>query len=38
MYYSKSIKEDDNIRLKKINKIGANFGANIFNDASKADK
>jgi len=38
MYYSKPIKEDENIRLEKINKIGANFGANIFNDGSKADK
>ena len=38
MYYSKPIKEDENIRLEKINKIGANFGANIFSDGSKADK
>ena len=38
MYYSKPIKEDEKIRLEKINKIGANFGANIFNSSSKADK
>ncbi|MGD9623281.1 MAG: tyrosine-type recombinase/integrase [Arcobacter sp.] len=38
MYYSKPIKEDENIRLEKINKIGANFGANIFNNGSKADE
>lgn len=31
-YYTKFIKEDEDIRLKKIAKIGANFGANIFND------
>ncbi|WP_277934077.1 site-specific integrase [Campylobacter hyointestinalis] len=37
MYYSKPIKEDENIRLEKINKIGANFGANIFSNGSKAD-
>ena len=34
MYYSKPIKEDENIRLEKINKIGAN----IFRSSSKAYK
>jgi len=29
-YYTKYIKEDEETRLKKIEKIGANFGANIF--------
>lgn len=38
MYYSKPIKEDEKIRLEKINKIGANFGANIFSSSSKAHK
>jgi len=32
-YYTKFIKEDEETRLKKIAKIGANFGANIFNDS-----
>ena len=27
-YYTKFIKEDEETRLKKISKIGANFGAN----------
>ena len=37
-YYTKFIKEDDVIRLNKIAKIGANFGANIINDGTNADK
>ncbi|MFA6137393.1 MAG: site-specific integrase [Sulfurimonas sp.] len=32
-YYTKFIKEDEETRLKKISKIGANFGANIFRDS-----
>lgn len=38
MYYTKFIKKSEDERLEKISKIGANFGANIFNDGSKADK
>lgn len=37
-YYTKFIKEDDVIRLNKIAKIGANFGANIIDDGTNADK
>ena len=36
MYYAKFIKKGKDERLEKISKIGANFGANIFNSASKA--
>jgi len=38
MYYTKFIKKGENERLEKISKIGANFGANIFDSGLKADK
>lgn len=38
MYYTKFIKKGEDERLEKISKIGANFGANIFDSGSKADK
>ncbi|MCK9162224.1 MAG: tyrosine-type recombinase/integrase, partial [Arcobacteraceae bacterium] len=38
MYYTKFIKKGEDERLEKISKIGANFGANIFDSDSKANK
>jgi integrase len=38
MYYTKFIKKSEDERLEKISKIGANFGANIFDSDSKAYK
>ena len=38
MYYTKFIKKSEDERLEKISKIGANFGANIFDSHLKAYK
>ena len=37
-YYTKYIKKEEDARIENISKIGANFGANILEEAKKSDK